>query len=127
MTTDTQLSLDDVRAAAQRLANRIYRTPVISSQPFDDASGCRVFFKCENLQIAGSFKIRGALNKLRSLTAAERGRGVIAYSSGNHAQGVALAAQMVAPPRSSACRPTRPRSRSRRRAATAQRSSSTTG
>jgi len=44
MTTDTQLSLDDVRAAAQRLANRIYRTPVISSQPFDDASGCRVFF-----------------------------------------------------------------------------------
>src|SRR5262247_3012399 len=95
MTTDTQLSLDDVRAAAQRLANRIYRTPVISSQPFDDASGCRVFFKCENLQIAGSFKIRGALNKLRSLTAAERGRGVIAYSSGNHAQGVALAAQMV--------------------------------
>ncbi|HZN51959.1 MAG TPA: threonine/serine dehydratase [Methylomirabilota bacterium] len=95
MTADTQLTLDDVRAAAQRLVNRIYRTPVISSQPFDDASGCRVFFKCENLQVAGSFKIRGALNKLRSLTAAERGRGVIAYSSGNHAQGVALAAQMV--------------------------------
>jgi threonine dehydratase len=95
MTADTQLTIDDVRAAAERLANRIYRTPVIASQPFDDASGCRVFFKCENLQIAGSFKIRGALNKLRSLTAAERGRGVIAYSSGNHAQGVALAAQMV--------------------------------
>jgi threo-3-hydroxy-L-aspartate ammonia-lyase len=95
MTAEALLTLDDVRAAAQRLANRIYRTPVISSRPFDDASGCRVFFKCENLQIAGSFKIRGALNKLRSLTAAERGRGVIAYSSGNHAQGVALAAQMV--------------------------------
>jgi len=95
VTPDLQLTLDDVQGAAQRLANRIYRTPVISSQPFDDASGCRVFFKCENLQIAGSFKIRGALNKLRSLTAAERGRGVIAYSSGNHAQGVALAAQMV--------------------------------
>src|SRR5882672_6432997 len=95
VTPDLQLTLDDVRGAAQRLANRIYRTPVIASQPFDDASGCRVFFKCENLQIAGSFKIRGALNKLRSLTAAERSRGVIAYSSGNHAQGVALAAQMV--------------------------------
>jgi threo-3-hydroxy-L-aspartate ammonia-lyase len=95
VTTATLLTLDDVRAAAQRLANRIYRTPVIASQPFDAASGCRVFFKCENLQLGGSFKIRGALNKLRSLTAAERSRGVIAYSSGNHAQGVALAAQMV--------------------------------
>ena len=49
VTPDLQLTLDDVRAAAQRLANRIYRTPVISSQLFDDASGCRVFFKCENL------------------------------------------------------------------------------
>jgi len=89
------ITIDDVRAAARRLAERVYRTPVISSQPFDDASGCRVFFKCENLQRAGSFKIRGALNKLASLTPGERARGVVAYSSGNHAQGVALAAQMV--------------------------------
>jgi len=95
MAADLLLTIDDVRAAAQRLAGRIDRTPVISSAAFDDASGCRVFFKCENLQRAGSFKIRGALNKLLSLTAAERARGVVAYSSGNHAQGVALAARMV--------------------------------
>ena len=95
MTADSRLTLDDVRAAAQRVAGRIDRTPVISSAAFDDASGCHVFFKCENLQRAGSFKIRGALNKLLTLTAAERARGVVAYSSGNHAQGVALAARVV--------------------------------
>jgi threo-3-hydroxy-L-aspartate ammonia-lyase len=89
------LTLEDVRAAARRLGNRIHRTPVISCQSFDDASGHQVFFKCENLQRAGAFKIRGALNKLLALTAAERERGVVAFSSGNHAQGVALAARMV--------------------------------
>ncbi|HYS18763.1 MAG TPA: threonine/serine dehydratase [Candidatus Binatia bacterium] len=95
MTAGSRLTIDDVQAAAQRLSGRIERTPVISSSPFDDASGCRVFFKCENLQRAGSFKIRGALNKLLALSPAERARGVVAYSSGNHAQGVALAARMV--------------------------------
>ena len=89
------LTIDDVRAAARRLGNRIHRTPVIASQSFDDASGFQVFFKCENLQRAGAFKIRGALNKLLTLTPAERARGVVAFSSGNHAQGVALAARMV--------------------------------
>jgi threonine dehydratase len=89
------LTIDDVRAAARRLGNRIHRTPVISSQSFDDASGFTVFFKCENLQRAGAFKIRGALNKLLTLSAAERARGVVAFSSGNHAQGVALAARML--------------------------------
>ena len=89
------LTIDDVRAAARRLGNRIHRTPVISSQSFDDASGFTVFFKCENLQRAGAFKIRGALNKLLTLTSEERARGVVAFSSGNHAQGVALAARMV--------------------------------
>jgi len=95
VTAGSRLTIDDVQAAAQRLSGRIERTPVISSSPFDDASGCRVFFKCENLQRAGSFKIRGALNKLLALSPAERARGVVAYSSGNHAQGVALAARMV--------------------------------
>ena len=90
-----RLTIDDVRAAAQRLSGHIYRTPVISSVAADEASDYRVFFKCENLQIAGSFKIRGALNKLLSLAPAERARGVVAYSSGNHAQGVALAARIV--------------------------------
>ncbi len=89
------LTLDDVHAAARRLLNRITRTPVITSQSWDDASGFTVFFKCENLQRAGSFKIRGALNKLLTLTAEERRRGVVAFSSGNHAQGVALAARLV--------------------------------
>src|SRR5437016_6918612 len=95
MSADSLLTIEDVRAAAQRVAGRVDRTPVISSAAFDDASGCRVFFKCENLQRAGSFKIRGALNKLLTLSAAERARGVVAFSSGNHAQGVALAARML--------------------------------
>ena len=95
MTTVARLTIDDVRAAAQRLSGHIYRTPVISSVAADEASDYRVFFKCENLQIAGSFKIRGALNKLLSLAPAERARGVVAYSSGNHAQGVAVAARIV--------------------------------
>ena len=89
------LSIDHVEAAARRLRDRIYRTPVITCQSFDDASGYKVFFKCENLQRAGSFKIRGALNKVLSLSPADRLRGVVAYSSGNHAQGVALAARTV--------------------------------
>src|SRR5256884_848115 len=88
-------TIDDVRGGAGRLRGKIHRTPVIASESCDDASGYRVSFKCENLQRAGSFKIRGALNKLLSLPAAERARGVVAYSSGNHAQGVALAARIT--------------------------------
>lgn len=93
--TTGPLTFDDVRAASRRLLDRVYRTPVIASQAFDDACGHTVFFKCENLQRAGSFKIRGALNKLLTLSAEERRRGVVAFSSGNHAQGVALAARVV--------------------------------
>ena len=89
------ITLEDVRAAARRLSDRIHRTPVVTCRSFDDATGYSVFFKCENLQRAGSFKIRGALNKLLTLSEAERARGVVAFSSGNHAQGVALAARMV--------------------------------
>src|SRR5207248_1122006 len=89
------LSIDDVHAAARRLRNRIHRTPVVSCQSLDDATGLTVFLKCENLQRAGAFKIRGALNKLLTLSADDRRRGVVAFSSGNHAQGVALAARMT--------------------------------
>jgi threonine dehydratase len=89
------LTIDTVNAAARRLLGSIHRTPVVSCQSFDDACGHSVFFKCEGLQRAGAFKIRGALNKLLSLSPAERARGVVAYSSGNHAQGVALAARMT--------------------------------
>jgi threonine dehydratase len=79
----------------RRLQDRIHRTPVITSQSWDDATGLQIFFKCESLQRAGSFKIRGALNKLSLLRPEERARGVVAFSSGNHAQGVALAARLV--------------------------------
>lgn len=90
-----RLTLDDVRAAARRLHGRTVRTPVLTAEAWDDATGFRVFFKCENFQRAGAFKLRGALNRLLTLTAEERSRGVIAFSSGNHAQGVALAARLV--------------------------------
>lgn len=93
--TDDSVTLDEVRAAARRLAGRIVRTPVIVSQSFNTASGYSVFLKCENLQRAGSFKIRGAFNKIASLDERERARGVVAFSSGNHAQGVALASRML--------------------------------
>jgi threonine dehydratase len=89
------LSVEDVRAAAARLRGRVVRTPVLVSEAINEASGYHVHFKCENLQRAGSFKIRGALNKLLTLSEADRHRGVVAFSSGNHAQGVALAARLV--------------------------------
>ncbi|MBI1848502.1 MAG: threonine/serine dehydratase [Candidatus Rokubacteria bacterium] len=88
------LTLDDVQAAARRLGDRVLRTPVVRSQALDDATGHTLFLKCENLQRAGAFKIRGALNKVASLSGAELARGVVAFSSGNHAQGVALAAKL---------------------------------
>ncbi|HXJ84656.1 MAG TPA: pyridoxal-phosphate dependent enzyme, partial [Candidatus Methylomirabilis sp.] len=89
------LTFAEVERAAHRLRDRIHRTPVITSRSLDEATGHSVFLKCENLQRAGAFKIRGALNKLLSLSDAERARGVVAFSSGNHAQGVALAARMT--------------------------------
>ncbi len=95
MSAALPFTIDTVHAAARRLLGRIHRTPVIASQSFDDATGYSVFFKCEGLQRAGAFKIRGALNKLLTLSPEERARGVVAYSSGNHAQGVALAARMT--------------------------------
>lgn len=87
------ITADDVRAASERIAGRVHRTPIFRSRLFDEAAGREVLFKCENLQRAGAFKIRGAMNKLLSLTAEERSRGVVAFSSGNHAQAVALAAR----------------------------------
>jgi threonine dehydratase len=89
------IGIEEIRAAAARLKGRIHRTPVITSRSFDELCGFSVFFKCENLQRAGAFKIRGALNKLLTLTDEERRRGVVGFSSGNHAQGVALAARLT--------------------------------
>jgi threo-3-hydroxy-L-aspartate ammonia-lyase len=86
------LSIGLIKEASERVRSRIHRTPVITSRSFDEASRRQVFFKCENLQRAGAFKIRGATNKILSLTEEEKRRGVVAFSSGNHAQAVALAA-----------------------------------
>jgi threonine dehydratase len=87
------LTLDLIKEAASRIGARIHHTPVVTSQTFNRIAGKEVFFKCENLQRAGAFKIRGATNKILSLTAEEKKRGVVAFSSGNHAQAVALASR----------------------------------
>ncbi|MCU0929496.1 MAG: threo-3-hydroxy-L-aspartate ammonia-lyase [Burkholderiaceae bacterium] len=89
------LSIDDVRAAAARLQGVAHRTPVLTSRTLDAIVGARVFLKAEHLQRMGAFKFRGAYNAVASLAPAERARGVVAFSSGNHAQAVALAAQLL--------------------------------
>jgi threonine dehydratase len=89
------VSFDDVRAAAERLRGVAHRTPVITSRTLDARTGAQVFLKAENLQRMGAFKFRGAYNRLAQLSPAERACGVVAFSSGNHAQGVALAAQIL--------------------------------
>lgn len=88
----------DVAAAATRLEGHAHRTPVITSSTIDARTGAIAFFKCENFQRMGAFKFRGAFNALSQLNAAERTRGVLAYSSGNHAQAVALAGRMLGIP-----------------------------
>jgi threonine dehydratase len=87
------LTIDSIKEAAARISGHVHRTPVLTSRSFNDATGKEVFFKCENLQRAGAFKIRGATNKILSLTDEEKQRGVAAFSSGNHAQAVALASR----------------------------------
>jgi threonine dehydratase len=85
----------DVAAAAKRLAGVALRTPLLTSPVLDQLTGARVFLKAESLQRTGSFKFRGAYNKLSSLSVADRAGGVVAFSSGNHAQGVAAAAKLL--------------------------------
>ena len=85
------LNIDSILDARERIAARIHRTPVITSRQFNEVAGKEVFFKCENFQRAGAFKIRGATNKIQSLTADEKRQGIVAFSSGNHAQAVAVA------------------------------------
>lgn len=92
------LSLDDVRDAATRLEGVAHRTPVLTSTTLDDLVGARVFLKAENFQRVGAFKFRGAYNVISRLSADELARGVVAWSSGNHAQAVALAARMLGAP-----------------------------
>ena len=86
---------EEVQQAADRLLGIAHRTPIATSQTLDDAVGATVFLKCENLQRVGAFKFRGAYNAIAQLSHEARARGVLAYSSGNHAQGVALAGKLL--------------------------------
>jgi threonine dehydratase len=85
----------DIQSAAVRLQGVAHRTPALTSSFLDNLTGNQLFFKCENFQRAGAFKFRGAYNALAQLASEQRRRGVVAYSSGNHAQGVALAAKLL--------------------------------
>ncbi len=89
---------DDVKDAAGRLHGLAFETPLLESPLFNDELGCRLLIKAEVLQRTGSFKFRGAYNRVSRLSAEERRRGVVGFSSGNHAQGVAAAAQLVGAP-----------------------------
>src|SRR2546423_8993071 len=92
--TALAVSYADVADAAERLAGHSHHTPVMTSRTVNERSGAEVFFKCENFQRMGAFKFRGAYNAMSRLSPDERGRGVLAYSSGNHAQAVAVAGKM---------------------------------
>ena len=100
MTAATSLPITpaDIDAAAERLKGIAHRTPVLTSRTADAATGAKLFFKCENLQRMGAFKFRGAYNALAQFTPEQRRAGVVAFSSGNHAQAVALSAQLLRMP-----------------------------
>ncbi len=89
---------EDVAAAAARIEGAAHRTPVMTSRTVDEAFGAQVFFKCENFQRMGAFKFRGAFNALSCFDAEQRKRGVVAFSSGNHAQAIALSARWLGMP-----------------------------
>jgi threonine dehydratase len=98
MSNDLAIDITDIEAAADRLAGEAIETPIIRNKQLDALLGARVMIKPEILQHGGAFKYRGAYNRLSQLTADEKTRGVVAFSSGNHAQGVALAAARVGCP-----------------------------
>ncbi|MBR8220789.1 threo-3-hydroxy-L-aspartate ammonia-lyase [Burkholderia ambifaria] len=98
MNTPTLPTYDDVAAAAARLEGHAHRTPVMTSRTIDEALGAQVFFKCENLQRMGAFKFRGAFNALSRFDSTQRRNGVVAFSSGNHAQAIALSARILGIP-----------------------------
>src|SRR4029079_1117271 len=97
--TMTLPTFADVESAAKQIAGVAHKTPVATSKTIDARTGAELFFKCENLQRAGAFKFRGAYNALSRLDADQRRRGVVTFSSGNHAQAVALAGQVLDIPR----------------------------
>lgn len=96
--TPRSVGFSDVQAAAERLRGVAHHTPAVRSRTLDERCGAEVYVKCENLQRMGAFKFRGAYNLLSSLSPEQRRAGVVAFSSGNHAQGVALAARLLSIP-----------------------------
>ena len=92
------ISIDDIFGAARRLEGHAHRTPVLRSRTVDELTGATVFFKAENVQRMGAFKFRGAFNALAQFDPTQRERGVIAFSSGNHAQAIALSARLLGMP-----------------------------
>ncbi len=98
MSTFPLPTYDDVVQAAGRIAGVANRTPVLTSRTVDEAFGAQVFFKCENMQRMGAFKFRGAYNALMKFTPEQRRAGVVAFSSGNHAQAIALSAKLLGIP-----------------------------
>ncbi|MGG4773247.1 threo-3-hydroxy-L-aspartate ammonia-lyase [Paenalcaligenes sp. Me52] len=98
MTTLSLPTYDDVQAAAQRLEGYAHRTPVMTSRTLNDLWGAEVFFKCENLQRMGAFKFRGGFNALAKFSPEQRKAGVVTFSSGNHAQAIALSARILGIP-----------------------------
>ncbi|MGM0987473.1 MAG: threo-3-hydroxy-L-aspartate ammonia-lyase [Pseudomonadota bacterium] len=91
-------TFDDVSAASERIKGQAHKTPVMTSRTVDEALGAQVFFKCENLQRMGAFKFRGAFNALSKFSPEQRKAGVVAFSSGNHAQAIALSAKILGIP-----------------------------
>jgi threonine dehydratase len=96
--TTTPLHFDDIRHAAERIKGAAHRTPVLTSRTANALAGAELFFKCENFQRVGAFKFRGAYNALSRFTPEQRKAGVVTYSSGNHAQAIAFAAQLLGIP-----------------------------
>src|SRR3990170_3514520 len=99
MNASDAVTFHDVERAHQRIGGHARRTPALTSATVDALTGASVFFKCENFQRMGAFKFRGAYNALSQLSAEEKRRGVVAFSSGNHAQAVALAGKLLDVPR----------------------------
>ena len=95
---DLSINYADIQAAAARLAGTAHRTPVVTSRTANQRTGAELFFKCENLQRMGAFKFRGAYNALSQLTPEQRRAGVVAFSSGNHAQAIALSGRLLGIP-----------------------------
>src|SRR3954470_14081312 len=92
------VSYDDVEAASRRIEGKAHRTPVLTSSTVDERTGASLFFKCENFQRMGAFKFRGAFSALSRFDPAQRRAGVVAFSSGNHAQAIALSARLLGMP-----------------------------